>query len=125
MATRSFGRPLTLDIPPAGDVAQVLLLRRCKRVAARAVGDEIQIARLRRITDLSAQGASKSHGRLNTFYEGLKARGKPPKAALIALGRKLLCTGLAVVKSGTPYQDDYVRVDHRPEPPAAPTVLSG
>ena len=81
-------------------------------------------ARLRRIAYLSALGAAKSHSRLKTFYEGLRARGKPPKVALIALGRKLLCTGLAVVKSGTPYQDDYVRVDHRPGEPALPAILS-
>ncbi|WP_189093927.1 IS110 family transposase, partial [Deinococcus ruber] len=64
-------------------------------------------ARLRRIAYLSALGASKSHSRMRTYYRDLKQRGKPSKVALIALGRKLLRTGLAVVKSGKPYQDDF------------------
>lgn len=80
-------------------------------------------ARLRRIAYLAALGASKSHSRMKTFYDQLKARGKPPKIALIALGRKLLCTGLAVVKSGNPYQDDFGRSRDGAGPtpqPAAP-----
>lgn len=82
-------------------------------------------ARLRRIAYLSALGAAKSNSRLRTFYEQLKARGKPPKVALTALGRKLLCIGLAVVKSGTPYQDDFGQSDARPDKPAQPAILCG
>ena len=78
-------------------------------------------ARLRRIAYLAALGASKSHSRMKIYYQGLKARGKPPKVALIALGRKLLVTGLAVVKSGKPYQDDFslVQDGSGPTPHAA------
>ena len=65
--------------------------------------------RLRRIAYLAALGATRSNSRMRVFYQGLKARGKPPKVALIALGRKLLTTGLAVVRSGKPYQDDFSR----------------
>ena len=81
-------------------------------------------ARLRRIAYLSALGASKSHSRMKTFYQGLKARGKPPKVALIALGRKLLITGLAVVKSGKPYQDDFSRAQDE-SGPTPHTAVSG
>ncbi|MCD0159390.1 IS110 family transposase [Deinococcus sp. 6GRE01] len=65
-------------------------------------------ARLRRIAYLSALGASKSHSRLRTYYRGMRDTGKPAKVALIALGRKLLCIGLAVVRSGQPYDDGFV-----------------
>lgn len=46
--------------------------------------------RLRRIAYLAALGATRSNSRMKAFYQGLKARGKSPKVALIALGRKLL-----------------------------------
>ena len=73
-------------------------------------------ARLRRIAYLAALGASRSNSRMKVYYQGLKARGKPPKVALIALGRKLLTTGLAVAKSGKPYQDDFSRPQDGPGP---------
>jgi len=66
-------------------------------------------ARLRRIAYLAALGASRSHSSFKTFYQGLRERGKPPKVALVALARKLLRVGLAVVKSGHPYQATYSR----------------
>ena len=66
-------------------------------------------ARLRRIAYLAALGASRSHSSFKTFYQGLRERGKPPKVALAALARKLLRVGLAVVKSGQPYQATYSR----------------
>lgn len=71
-------------------------------------------AHLRRTAYLAASGAKHSKGRMGEFYRHLRAGGKPPKVALIALGRKLLRTGLAVVKSGQPYQEAY----RRPCPPA-------
>lgn len=64
-------------------------------------------AHLRRTAYLAASGAKHSKGRMGEFYRHLRAGGKPPKVALIALGRKLLRTGLAVVKSGQPYQEGY------------------
>lgn len=79
-------------------------------------------ARLRRIAYLAALGASRSNSRMKVYYQGLKARGKPPKVALIALGRKLLTTGLAVAKSGKPYQDDFSRPQDGPGP--TPYVIS-
>lgn len=66
-------------------------------------------AHLRRTAYLAASGARHSKTRMGDFYRHLRAGGKPPRVALIALGRKLLRTGLAVVKSGLPYQETYRR----------------
>lgn len=67
-------------------------------------------AHLRRTAYLAAMGAAHSHGRLGEFYRHLRAQGKPPKVARIALARKLLRVALAVVKSGRPYEEAYQRV---------------
>ena len=56
---------------------------------------------------------------MKVFYQGLKARGKPPKVALIALDRKLLTAGLAVAKSGKPYRDNCSRAQDG----SGPTVV--
>ncbi len=75
-------------------------------------------AHLRRTAYLAALGAQRSKSRMGDFYRHLRAEGKPPKVALIALGRKLLRTGLAVVKSGQPYQETYQRTQlPRPSSP--------
>jgi transposase len=41
---------------------------------------------------------------LKSFYERLKAAGKPAKVALVACKRKLLTIINAIIKSGTPWQ---------------------
>ncbi|UQN08411.1 transposase [Deinococcus sp. QL22] len=61
-------------------------------------------AHLSRTAYLAALGAQRSKSRMDDFYHYIRAEGQPPKAALVALERKLLRTGLAVVKSGQPYQ---------------------
>ena len=66
-------------------------------------------ARLRRIAYLAALGASRSSSPLGLFYKALRERGKPPRVALVALARKLLRVGIAVVKSGQPYHASYLR----------------
>lgn len=76
-------------------------------------------ARLRRIAYLAALGASRSQSPFKTFYQSLRERGKPPKVALVAVARKLLRVGLAVVKSGQPYQATYSRAQTQ-----APTIAS-
>ena len=58
---------------------------------------------------MAALGAKLSHSPFKAFYELLRERGKPPKVALVALARKLLRVGLAVVKSGQPYQPSYLK----------------
>jgi transposase len=44
---------------------------------------------------------------LKSFYERLKAAGKPAKVALVACMRKLLTIINAIIKSGTPWQPTY------------------
>ena len=126
---------LLLSVPGYGFIAAVTVLAETAGFSMLETGSEISAAagvapspnqsgastkrgsisktgnpRLRRIAYLAALGASRSNSRMKIFYQGFKARGKPPKVALIALGRKLLTTGLAVVKSGKPYQDEFSRV---------------
>ena len=81
--------------------------------------------RLRRIAYLAALEATRSNSRMKVFYQGLKARGKPPKVALIALARKLLTTGLAVVKSGKPYRDNVSRAQDGSGPTPHPAIQGG
>ncbi|SMB82928.1 IS110 family transposase [Deinococcus hopiensis] len=80
-------------------------------------------ARLRRMAYLSALGASKSHSRLRTYDRSLRETGKPAKVALIALVRKRLCTELAVVRSGKPYDDAFLR-PHGGAGPTSPQDLT-
>ncbi|WP_407543087.1 IS110 family transposase (plasmid) [Deinococcus radiomollis] len=62
---------------------------------------------LRRTAYLAAVGAMKCKGPVGQYYRQLRARGKPAKVALVALGRKLLGIGFAVVTSGQPYDDKF------------------
>lgn len=71
-------------------------------------------AHLRRTAYLAAMGAARSKGRFGEFYRHLRSLGKPPKVARIALARKLLRVGLAVVKSGRPYREEYERTERVP-----------
>jgi transposase len=65
-------------------------------------------AHLRHIAYLASLAARRSP-RFGAFYDQLRARGKPVKVALVALGRKLLRTALAVVRSGRAFDEGYVR----------------
>lgn len=78
-------------------------------VQKRARISKVGNAHLRRTAYLAACGAKHSRSRMGAFYRHLRQEGKPPKVALTALGRKLLRVGLAVVKSGQPYREDYRR----------------
>jgi len=62
---------------------------------------------LRRTAYLAAIGAMKCKGPVGQYYRQLRARGKPAKVALVALGRKLLGIGFAVVTSGRPYDEAF------------------
>lgn len=61
---------------------------------------------LRRTADLAAIAAMKCKGPVGQYDRQLRARGKPAKVALVALGRKLLGIGFAVVTSGVPYNEE-------------------
>lgn len=62
---------------------------------------------LRRTAYLAAVGAMKCKGPVGQYYRQLRARGKPAKVALVALGRKLLGIVFAVVTSGVPYDEAF------------------
>jgi len=49
---------------------------------------------------------------IKSFYERLRAAGKPAKVALVACMRKLLTIINAIIKSGTPWQPTYPHKEH-------------
>ncbi len=53
---------------------------------------------------LAALNASRFHPDMKTFYERLRASGKPPKVALIAVARKLLVSINAIVRDQKPWE---------------------
>jgi transposase len=59
--------------------------------------------RLRDALYLAALTASRSQSRFAVFYRSLRAAGKAPKQALIALARKLLVTLNALLRDGVPF----------------------
>jgi transposase len=61
--------------------------------------------RLRDALYLAAVTASRSRTRLGAFYRALRNAGKAPKAAFIALARKLLIILNAMLRDGTPFRD--------------------
>lgn len=66
-----------------------------RRAACASMGN----ARLRRALWMPVLGAVRRNAWLKPFYEGLIARGKPPKLALIAAMRKLLHAVYSVAKT--------------------------
>lgn len=54
--------------------------------------------------------AKKSNAACKALYERLVAKGKNGKLALIAVCNKLLKQAFAIVKSGIPYQADYMQI---------------
>lgn len=60
--------------------------------------------RLRDALYLAAVTAARSKTRFAVFYRALRAAGKPPKLALIALARKLLVTLNAIARENIPFK---------------------
>jgi transposase len=60
-------------------------------------------AEVRRALYMAAVTASRSPSRFATSFNALKAKGKAPKLALIAIARKLLVTANAIIKSNQPF----------------------
>lgn len=63
---------------------------------------------LRRLLYLAALSASRSNAQCRELYQRLLAKGKPKKVALIAVANKLLRQAFAVLKSGCPYDPQYL-----------------
>lgn len=75
-----------------------------KRTGARAAIGPLGNARLRMALWMPVLGAVRRNLWLRTFYQRLRAAGKPPKLALIAAMRKLLHAVYSVAKHQTPFQ---------------------
>lgn len=71
-------------------------------------------ARLRRALYMTTLGAVRRNPWLREFYEGLRARGKLPKVALLAAMRKLLMAVYSVAKNRQPF---VPRLRSNSEPP--------
>ena len=74
-----------------------------KRTAGRAAIAPLGNARLRMALWMPVLGAVRRNPWLRTFYERLRAAGKPPKLALIAAMRKLLHAVYSVAKNRKPF----------------------
>ena len=68
-------------------------------------------SRLRKAFYLVAVTVSRLKNPMGEYYRRLVAAGKPKKVALIALARKILRTGFAVLRSGLPFDAG----DQRPQ----------
>lgn len=75
-----------------------------KRIPQRGGLHSIGHARLRAKLWMPTLRAVRSNPWLKHFYEGLVARGKPKKLALMAAMRKLLSAMLSVARSGKPFE---------------------
>ena len=62
---------------------------------------------VRRVLYMASQSAVRHHPDLKPFYQGLCARGKAKKSALVAVMRKLLVQLNAVARRGTPWVPQY------------------
>lgn len=62
---------------------------------------------VRRVLYLAAQSAARHHPNLRDFYQGLCARGKAKKSALVAVMRKLLLQLNAIARRGTPWTTQH------------------
>lgn len=74
-----------------------------KNFAHRAACAPVGNARLRTALWMPTLGAVRRNLWLRAFYEGLRARGKPPKLALVAAMRKLLHAAYSVAKNRKPF----------------------
>lgn len=66
--------------------------------------------RLRRAVYMASVSGIRFNPVLKTFYERLRANGKPAKVALVAVARKLLTIAFAIVRSQQPFDPNYVSV---------------
>jgi transposase len=64
---------------------------------------------IRRLLFMCSFSAKKANAACKALYDRLLAKGKNSKLALIAVCNKLLKQACAIIKSGVPYQADFVR----------------
>ena len=64
--------------------------------------------RLRTMLYLAALSAKRHNPACKALYDRLREKGKPPKVALMAVANKLVKQVFAILKSGQPYDPEYV-----------------
>jgi len=67
-------------------------------------------ARMRKLLYLCSLAAKRYNKGGREMYERLKAKGKPERVIKIAIANKLVKQAFAIVKSGKPYDENYVPV---------------
>jgi transposase len=71
-------------------------------------------ARLRRAVYMAALAASRYNPPLRTFYQRLRARGKKPRVALVAVARKLLALMVTLLIHERDFDPDWATHRHAP-----------
>ena len=69
-------------------------------------------AHIRRVLYMAAVTAARSNPLIRTFYQRLRANGKPAKVALVACMRKLLTIMNAMLKNNTPWNPNSLDLKH-------------
>ena len=69
---------------------------------------------VRRALYMASLSAVRRAGRMRSFYERLRSRGKPFKVALVAVMRKMLLQLNAVARRGTPWVENYAPAPQNP-----------
>lgn len=108
-------RALLIDLPELGaldrkQIAALVGVAPYARDSGRKTGQRsIRAGRQapRTALYLAAMNASRFHPDMKTFYERLRATGKPPKLAFIAVARKLLTSINAIVRDQKPWQESH------------------
>ena len=69
-------------------------------------------AHIRQVLYMAAVTATRSNPLIRTFYQRLRAQGKPAKVALVACMRKLLTIMNAMLKNNTPWNPNSLDLKH-------------
>lgn len=108
-------RALLIDLPELGllnrkEVAALVGVAPYAKDSGRKTGQRtIRAGRQapRTALYLAAMNASRFHPEMKAFYERLRAAGKPPKLAFIAVARTLLTSINAIVRDQKPWQEAH------------------
>lgn len=108
-------RALLIDLPELGSlnrkqIAALVGVAPYARDSGRKAGQRtIRAGRQapRTALYLAAMNASRFHPEMKCFYDRLRAAGKPPKLAFVAIARKLLTSINAIVRDHKPWQEAH------------------
>lgn len=88
-------------------IAALAGLAPINRDSGKRLGQRCVAGGRKRVRDalyMAAVAASRSHSQLAAFYKNLRAAGKPPKLAFVALARKLLTIANAIMRDGSAFR---------------------